>query len=185
MAERIIIIHRWEGSPEGDWYPWITSQFEAKGYEVIVPMMPDPDHPLIEDWIPMLADVIDEPDMHTHLIGHSVGAQTIMRYLETGNEKIGKVVFVAPWFNLTNLEDEETEKIAKPWLTTPIDYETVKQNTSGITAIFSDNDYFVPTSDAQLFAERLNAEVITEHEKGHFTVDDGVTELPAVLNLFA
>jgi predicted alpha/beta hydrolase family esterase len=50
-----------------------------------------------------------------------------------------------------------------------------------ITCIFSDNDPDVPLSDAELFKEKLGAEIIVEHEKGHFDDDAGVKELESVL----
>ena len=51
-----------------------------------------------------------------------------------------------------------------------------------IIAVFSDDDPDVPMSDSRLFKEKLNAKIITEHNKGHFSDDAGVKELPVILN---
>jgi len=90
-------------------------------------------------------------------------------------------VFVAPWFHLQNLEGPESEKIAKPWLETPINFDKINSHITKLTAIFSDNDQWVPVSDKEIFRQLLNAKIIVEHNKGHFAHDDGVTELPVLI----
>ena len=107
-----------------------------------------------------------------------------MRYLETLPEKtkIGGIVFVAGFFNLPFLETKEEKEIAKPWLNNRINTDKIKMLTKNIVAIFSDDDQDVPLSDSKLFKERLNAKIIIEHNKGHFSDDAGIKELPVVLN---
>ncbi|MBI5357009.1 hypothetical protein HZB78_05395 [Candidatus Collierbacteria bacterium] len=51
MNRRVFIIHGWGGNPENDWIPWVKSQISNKGFEVIVPKMPDTNNPRIEPWI--------------------------------------------------------------------------------------------------------------------------------------
>lgn len=184
MKKRIFIIHRWDGAPDKDWLPWAKEELEKKGYEVVVPEMPNTEEPKIEEWIPFLSNLVGEVDGNTFFIGHSVGCQTIMRYLETiYPEKIGGIIFVAPWFNLINLEDDDSEMIAKPWIENPIDLEKIKSATDNITVFMSDNDPFVPLTDKEIFESKLNARMIVSNNKGHFTQDDGVAELPEIINL--
>ncbi|KKP59001.1 MAG: hypothetical protein UR60_C0028G0018 [Candidatus Moranbacteria bacterium GW2011_GWF2_34_56] len=184
MQKRMFIIHRWDGAPNKDWLPWAKEELEKKEYEVIVPEMPNTEEPKIEEWVPFLTKLVGEVNENTFFIGHSVGCQTVMRYLESiYPKKIGGIIFVAPWFNLTNLEDEESKAIAKPWLETPIDLEKVKNATDNIVVFVSDNDPFVPLSDKEIFESKLNAKVIVENNKGHFTGGDGIMELPEILIL--
>lgn len=35
--KRIIVIHRWDGSPENEWYPYIKKELEDKNYQVLIP----------------------------------------------------------------------------------------------------------------------------------------------------
>jgi predicted alpha/beta hydrolase family esterase len=112
--------------------------------------------------------------MLVFFIGHSIGCQTILRYLETQNKQCGGAVFIAPWFSLQGLEDSDEESIAEPWLTKEIDLEKVKKNLPKVSVIFSDNDPYVPLSDKEIFKVTLGAHVIVEHAKGHYTEDDGV-----------
>lgn len=153
-------------------------------FEVIIPKMPNSDEPEINSWVGFLKEKTGKVDGETYFIGHSIGCQAIMRYLETLPEKtkIGGVVFVAGFFNLPFLKTEEEKEIAKPWLNIKINTDKIKMLTENIVAIFSDNDLDVPMSDSNLFKERLNAKIIVEHDKGHFSDDADVKELPAALN---
>src|SRR3989344_1157111 len=81
--KRVFVIHRWSGGPEDDWRPWLKEELEAKGYEVVVPEMPETEHPQIGKWVAKIAEVVGMPDENTYFVGHSIGCQTIMRYLQT------------------------------------------------------------------------------------------------------
>ena len=178
--KRVILVHRWYGSPEADWYPWLKQELESKEITVLVPAMPTPDAPEIKTWNSALAKAVGKPDMDTYLIGHSVGCQTILRYLEqaAATARVGGCVFVAGFFDLQGIETEEEERIAKSWLETPINCNKIKTHTKRIVTIFSDNDPFVKVDQAKLFEQRLQAKTIIESKKGHFSGSDGVKELP-------
>ncbi len=182
--KRVYIVHGWEGAPTEPQISWIRSQLEAKGYAVEAPAMPNSATPVIEAWVRKLQEVVQNPDSDTYFIGHSIGGQAIMRYLAglPQDTRIGGAIFLAGWFVLNNLEDEEAEKIAKPWIETPIDFETLKKRTDNYVAILSDNDHWVPADITKsIFETKLGARVITEHNQGHFTAEEGVTEVPVVI----
>jgi predicted alpha/beta hydrolase family esterase len=184
--KKAYIIHGWDGYPEEGWFPWLKKELETRGFEVVVPQMPDAANPRIKKWVPKLREVAGIPDENTYFIGHSMGCQTIARYLESlpENVKIGGVVFVAGFFTeLTNLEDDETVRdIAKEWLTTPLDLQKVKNHFEKSAAIFSDTDKFVPLINIKAFEEVFGAEIHIEHAKGHFSgPSDNCFELPVAL----
>lgn len=138
--KRVIIVHGWGGSPHEEWMPWLASELRDTGCNVVVPEMPDTDTPVIESWVEKLREVVGIPDSETYFVGHSIGCQTIMRYLENLTGPVGGAVFVAGWFNLENLEDEDSESIARPWIGTPIDIARVKKVLLRSVLIISDND---------------------------------------------
>ena len=185
MQKRAIIVHQWYGTPKTDFYPWLKKELEKRNFKVIVPAMPDTKHPKIKSWITQLNKTIGKPNKNTYLIGHSIGCQTILRYLESlqNNSKVGGAIFVAGWFNLTKevTGDEEQYKIAKPWLSTKINFSKVLKHTKKFTAIFSSNDPYVPLTDSKIFKAKLKAKIVTEKNKGHFTQDDNIKKVPVVL----
>lgn len=182
--KRVFIIHQWMAGADGDWRPWLKLELEKRGYEVFVPNMPDIDTPVIEKWVSHLARIVGTPDKDTYFIGHSIGCQAIMRYLEKvpGNERVGGAIFVAGWFNLDNLEDEETEKMAKPWIETPINFEKLKTVIPKSILIISDNDPFGKFEENKKRFREIGSRVTILPGAGHITTEDGFTELPIVLD---
>ncbi|MFA6095748.1 MAG: alpha/beta fold hydrolase [Candidatus Paceibacterota bacterium] len=185
MKKRIVIVHGWDGGSDKDWMPWATEALRARGYDVVCPSFPHPENPTMEDWVPFLASRVGKPDRNTYLIGHSIGCQTIIRYLETIGAPVGGVIFVAGWFDLQNLEGPEAEDIARPWIERPIDLAKVRANLPKSVAILSDNDPFVPYDEARRdFAEKLGSEVVTMTSAGHVTSDDGHGPFPLLVETF-
>jgi predicted alpha/beta hydrolase family esterase len=148
--KRAIIVHQWSGSPTSDWYPWLKSELEKLGFSVIVPVMPRPDEPNIIDWTQALDAAVGLPDERTILIGHSVGCQTILRYVSRlpATMRLGGAVLVTPWLHLlpAALETEADQTTAKPWLETPIEWSSAKNILSKVVACFSDDDPYVPST---------------------------------------
>lgn len=183
MTKRTLLIHGWGGNPNEHWFPWLKGQLESNGFEVIVPAMPDTEEPVTKKWVGALAKAVGDPDEQTYFIGHSIGCQTIMRYLETiAPLKVGGCVFIAGWFKLANLEGEDEEKVAGPWLNSDIDFTKVLSATGKFIVVNSSNDdYGFVEENKRIFEEKLEAKVMVLENKGHFTASDGVTELPEAL----
>jgi uncharacterized protein len=180
--KRVFIVHGWDGNPDEAWLAWLRLELEKNNIQVVAPQMPNTGEPKIEEWVSYLTELVGVPNEETYFVGHSIGCQAIMRYLEKAYpQKVGGVIFVAGWFHLENLEGSAEEAIAKPWMETPIDLVKVKNSAKNILAIFSENDPFVPLADKNIFQKKLGAEIIVEKDKGHFTEDDGITQMPEVL----
>jgi len=174
-VKKAYVIHRWAGQPNSDWYPWLESYLEQKGYEVKILKMPHTKIPTIKSWVKFLQKEI-EPSPETFLIGHSIGCQTILRYLSASNaKKVGGIILVAPWLTLKNLSGIE-KVIARPWLTRPIDFAPVAKVSKKL-AIFSENDRVVPIENAELFRKELNPEIVIVKDKGHFDESDNIRDL--------
>lgn len=180
---KIYIVHCWEGTKDDGWYPWLDSKVSNDNNRVIRFNMPNTEHPRIEEWVSELDKQVNNLDDDTYFIGHSIGCQTILRYLENKNiNKIGGILFIAPWLNLLPeaISDEDSYKTAYPWINTKIDFDKIKKLTSNITCIFSDDDYFVSLEQKEQFEKLLNAKTIVVSGKGHISSEDGVNELPLI-----
>jgi len=186
--KRVFIIHGWDGSPSEPMLRGLRRQLEENGFVVSVPEMPIPDTPEIGVWVEKLNKIVTKPDKNTYFIGHSIGCQAILRYIEKLplGAKIGGMVFIAPWMSLKpeSFENDEAREIAKPWIETPMNFVRIKMRFKKIVCIFSDNDPFVPLSDKEIFEKKLGAEIITEHKKSHFRGEDNIKELPIALKKF-
>jgi predicted alpha/beta hydrolase family esterase len=185
MSKRVFIVHGWDGYPDEGWFPWLKKELESKGFAVTVPQFPKPEEPRIAAWVPVLKQAVGKPDEETYFVGHSIGCQTIARYLADLPEgvRVGGAVFVAGFFRrLTNLEDDAVvQSVVTEWLTTPIDLAAVRAHLDKSVAIFSDNDPYVPLDNKDDFVEYLGSTIITSQRKGHFSGSTGATELHSAL----
>lgn len=175
-------LHGWGGVPEGGYRPWLKRELEQRGFIVKTPVLPNSVKPQVFEWLSYLQELITEPYEDVILVGHSLGGQLTLRFLENLPEgaKIGKVLLVAPVIDQIMGLKEEEEKIAKSWLR-PIDYGKVKKSTNKIVAMFSDDDPWIPLSSEQVAREQFGAETIIEHGMGHYADDEGLLEAPSIL----
>lgn len=176
---KVYLIHGWGGSGEGGWFDWLKQELPKKGFEVESFNMPNSDNPKIEDWVGYLQENIKDVDERTYFVGHSVGCQTIIRYLENmhKHKKIAGCVFVAGWFNLIDLAPEELE-IAHPWINSKIHFDRVLDHCNKFLALFSTNDPYVHLDESEKFKKNLGAKVIIKHNKEHFNEE---AEIPEIL----
>ncbi len=179
----VVIVHGWGDDSESGWIPWLASELRQKGIETIAPDMPNTETPKIGEWVPFLAGQIKNSGSDLFLVGHSIGCQAILRYLETLPEgsRIGGTVLVAGWTTLAGLSDGE-KAVAEPWENTPIDWQKVSARAGSFICIYSDNDPYVPEANAQLLREKLNARLVLDSGQGHFSEENDVTQLPVALN---
>jgi uncharacterized protein len=183
-----IIIHGWDGKPKLGWFAWLEEELKKKGLKVIKPNMPNPEEPEIGAWLKKLSSLVKTADKETFFVGHSMGCQTILRFLEKSDfKKIGGIILVAGFMTLTEFTytetpefEEDMRRIAKPWVTTKIDFKKIRDKTDNIVCIFSDNDPFVDLKNSKIFEKELGAKIIIEHNKGHFEEANTKT-IPAVL----
>ena len=172
----MFLVHGWGGWPEEGWFPDFKQKLKQKGFEVIIPEMPNSENPQMSLWLPHLISNVGEPNEQTFFIGHSLGNITILRYLEQlkPNQRVGGCVFVAGFtddLGITELKDSLFFK-------DPIDFEKSKKRCSTFIAIHSDNDKYVDVTYGDIFKKQLGAEVIILPNMHHFSGGDGIKELP-------
>lgn len=171
------IIHGWEGRPEERLHVWMRGMLETHGYIVSVPNMPDPSYPRIDAWLKTLNELI-QPSDELLLVGHSVGAQAILRYVAQMSFEPThlNLVLIAPWLMLDEQtilqEGADVVEMGRPWVEIPIDFEAVKRRAKRIIAVFSDDDPFVDVSQEIMFKDVVSAQTLMLHGMGHFCDDD-------------
>jgi predicted alpha/beta hydrolase family esterase len=182
MSKRLFIVHDWGGSSKEPLISWLGNLGIELGFETSILDMPNTNVPTIDTWVKHLEDNVYYVDQDTYFIGHSIGCQAVLRYLETNKgSQLGGVILIAPWLQLTGLENREEKDIATPWIERTIDFVSIRNMTGKFITIFSNNDRFVPLEvNKNAFEKALNPKIIIENNKGHFTEGDGVLDLPIV-----
>ena len=179
MSKHVVIVHGYKGKPETNWKPWLRHELEAKGMEVDVPEMPNTDHPLADEWVAKLAEIVVSPTEDTYFVGHSLGCITILRYLETlgKNQKIGGAILVAGFgerFPKYQAGSHDT------FFDHVLDWSHIRDRCNNFVAIHSEDDPGVNAEQLDLFEDKLGAKILREHGFGHFGSADGVFEIPLV-----
>lgn len=185
MKKRVIIVHGWGGDPDKDWIPWLKKNLELRDFQVLAPKLPQADKPRIHNWIPALTQSVGEVDTKTYFVGHSIGCQTIARYLETlpPESKIGGAVFVAGFFKkLTGQNSKDEKETTNHWIGAKIDLTKIKRHLPRSIAIFSKDDPWVPLENQDEFKNKLGSKIVIVDGRKHFSGDEGVVELPEALN---
>ena len=176
-AQRVFIIHGYQGAPDHGWKPWLKDELKKRGFEVFVPAMPSPNFPTQKKWVEKISLLVGEPTHHDFFVGHSLGCIAILRFLEKlkPGEKVGGVILVAGFSD--NLGFDALDS----FYTAPIGWSAIRGHCAHFVAIHSDNDPYVPLRHGKSFELNLGAEVVVQHSMGHFSGDEGVTQLPIAL----
>ncbi len=114
---------------EANWLPWTAKELGRLGIKTSILAMPKPYHPVYKDWKTVFER---EPlTAQTSLVGHSTGAEFILRWLsENPQQEANKVVLVAPWtdadakygdFSEFEIDNKLRERIERLTIMTSID----------------------------------------------------------------
>jgi predicted alpha/beta hydrolase family esterase len=158
--KRAIIIHAWDSSPDAHWYREEEKALKKLGHEVFVPEMPGGNWPKLPEWLSVIEDL--RPDEDTVLIGHSLGAPAILRYLQTAPVKVGKVFLVAAFAK--DLGIKETRN----FMEAPFDFKKIKAYADAFIVINEANDPYVPIKRGKEIAEAVGGEFIEVAGNIHF-----------------
>lgn len=171
-SARVLIIHGWGSNSREHWFLEEKTRLEAKGFQVLVPDMPDTENPKQDEWVKIIEQF--SPDENSILIGHSLGGAAILRYLEKAIQKVGQSIFVAtpveklgigviddffePDFNWAKIKAicgcfAIFNQTSDPWV--PLSHgHNLAQHTAGELVVFEGADHF-DTIDFQLLEKHI------------------------------
>lgn len=159
-----------------NWFPYVKTELEKLGIEVIAENMPDPDLARKEYWFPFIEGKIGE-DEDVILIGHSSGAVAIMRYLEDHKAKMAVLVGVC-YTDLGSEHEELSGYYDSPWR-----WDKIKKNCPNIIQFASRTDPYIPLEEARFIADNLNTEYHEYPNLGHFGSDVQKTEFSEIVDV--
>ncbi|MCW1888317.1 MAG: alpha/beta hydrolase [Candidatus Moranbacteria bacterium] len=158
---------------EHHWIPWLKTELEAQGLQVVAPELPEPYHPIYEAWKEVFEGLA--PDEETVLVGHSCGGGFLVRYLSENTLRVGKVLLVAPYL------DPDGDHIPE-FFDFPVKRNLVSQ-TEGVTIFISADDDSDILESVRIIKDSCDGIVTREFvDKGHFTFGEmGTREFPELL----
>lgn len=174
MSRRLVIVPRWSGRPDSDFYPWLTRELAAdpeRRHEPVVALdLPEPGLPKLDTWPPAIAAALGEDRQalaDTVVLAHSVGCQATLHALASlpPGSKIAAMVAVAGWWEV----DAPWPAIV-PWQTQHPDLERVRATLGKLVVLLSDDDPFTSNhlANAALWRNKLGAEIVLVAGARHF-----------------
>jgi uncharacterized protein len=165
LKPRVIIVPGNGCSPvhSANWYSWMERKLtDSSAFsEVILRDMPDPVEAKERVWIPFIINEL-KADENTILIGHSSGAVAAMRLLE--QHKLKGCVLVSACHTDLGCESERIAGYySRPW-----EWSSIRSNAQWILQYHSEDDPFIPRSEADHVAENLSSEYYCFEDKSHF-----------------
>lgn len=178
--DKVLIIHGFEGMPNGGWRPWLMGELEKLDVYACALPMPAADAPVLEEWVEEIDRQIPlGKEDAFYLVGHSLGVPAILRYLERAEPGVnvrGVVLTAGP------LDDVGLEPI-RGFFLKPFDFETIKLRAERFAVIHGDDDDVVPFAHAERLAKMLDAELLDVPGGGHLTGSAGWRQLPQALEV--
>lgn len=169
QRSRIILIHGNGGcKPTDYWFPFVKSELEDKGFQVLTPQFPDPELARSSIWLPFLENEL-HADEKTVLVGHSSGAVAAMRFAEE-HRLLGSVL-VGGYQSDLGFEQE------KAW-----DWDAIKANQKWILQFASTDDPWIPIHEPRLIHEKLDSDYHEYKDQGHFGGDYDKKEFPELIS---
>lgn len=171
-----LILHGTDGSPDGNWFPWLKMKLEAVGYEVWAPELPEnhtPNYHTYNDFL--LSKEWDFTD--SVVVGHSSGAVSVLNLLmDERCPKVKLAVMVSGWAGGLPNGNFEEGQFDNMFPAGGFDFARIKANVDNLVFLHSDNDPYCPLEQAEYLAAELDAPLKILHDAGHIGRD--FKELP-------
>jgi uncharacterized protein len=159
-----IILHGTGGSPDSNWFQWLKSELEAKGLQVWLAALPNPDLPSLKTNTGfLLANCPFSINTDTLVVGHSSGAILALVLAQSNSTPLGGIVAVSV-FHDNSLGWEKNAKL----FDVGFDWPAIKAKSGKLLFIHSDTDPYVPLDQAKYVADNCEAEIIVIPNQGHF-----------------
>lgn len=185
MTKKIVILHGWWGKPDSHWFWWLKQQWEKKWYEVLVPQLTNTEYPILWEQMADIEDILLSPwDL---IIGHSLGCQLALQWIEQRKLTWVRVILVAPTYH--NLADELWSELLGDafvclfnYYDAPNNFKQLNRLENSFTLLLSDNDPYINQFSAREYYSSINnVHTILCNGKWHFNTDVGVIEFPEIL----
>lgn len=177
----VFIIHGTEGSPEGNWFPWLKSALEKLGCRVFAPKFPTPEGQSLESWLKVFEDYKKYLDKDSIVVGHSLGPAFLLSVLEKLNHPIKAAFLVAGWIGL--LGDPHYDPLTKTFADREFDWSKIKKACKKFYVFHGDDDPYVPLGRGRELARNLNAELVIVPKGKHLNAEFGYTRFELLLGM--
>ena len=173
-----VLLHGFNGSPDGVFFPWLKSQFDKQGIKYQCPSLPNPQNPTEDEQVNFVLQNC-KFDENTVLFGHSLGAVVAMKVAEKLKHKIAGLVLAGGFVNPDFKDRPRPFHNTFKW---EFDFKEIRRNVNFVKILSDPNDYAVYFEQGKILKEKLEASLSEEPgQKPHFTNEEEPLVLAALL----
>jgi len=174
-----LIVHGIGGHAGIHWQQWLHDELLKRDYIVVMPDLPEPDHPDRKTWLAEIQKTLDGVNLRQlTIIGHSLGVTTALDFISQADSQINRLLSVAGF-----AEDYGAELNSYFLRERSIDFEKVRTNLRWAAVVYGDNDPYVPQSALQHVAESLAVKPVIIPGGGHLNTEAGFSQFPALIEM--
>ena len=178
----IVVSHGLGAGPGSVWFPWFTAELEARGHQVVIPALPEPDGPDPLSWRQALAEAAQvAPASDTVLVGHSIGGVNVLRMLEAHDGVFAGAVLVS-----TAAREVGYDALAG-FFSPPFDWERIRASAWRFRVLAAADDpvnIADPVMHVGVLVRELAATAVVLPDGGHLgAFPDDHIELPEAVRL--
>lgn len=193
---KYLILHGSFGSNKANWFPWLKTELEKLGHEVMLPQMPVddyaeaeklgdnfvPQYQTLNNWLRYWDDNISEwyTPGETVAIGHSIAPVYILHLIEKREVQFESAIFVSPFYEQIKIGGPY-EKVNESFAKEDFDFTLIREMLPISYSIFSDNDPYMSIELPIRFVENVASVPIVLRGGEH--LGGVITEFPLVLEL--
>lgn len=178
-----LIVHGWENRrPDGHWQRWLAGELADRGERVRYPQFPQPDEPVLADWLALLRDELAELDRSGErvLVCHSLAVllwwQTASSLAELQPDRI---LLVAPPSADVLRSYPAVAAFAPPGIeSAPLDDDLLRR----VRLVAADDDPYFPGGAAALYVDRFGSDADVVPGGAHLDLPAGYGSWPSVLD---
>ncbi len=175
----ILILHGIDGYAGIHWQQWLHDSLEKMGNSVIMPTLPQADHPSRQVWLTTIEHVVNHiPTNELIIIAHSLGVASALDFIEISKTKVKALISVSGF-----AEDYGSPLNNYFMKGKKINFNKIKHNAEYFSVIYGDNDPFVPQQTLQKLSQQLQITPYIIHQGGHLNTDSGYSQFPLLLEI--
>jgi predicted alpha/beta hydrolase family esterase len=176
---KVFLIHGSMGSPQENWFPWLSKELTSLGCEVISPDFPKPPKQSLSNWMKAFEEYLPQIDSDTIFVAHSLGPAFVLSILEKAKKPVKACYFVSGFIGPLGLA--KFDPVNKTFTEKEFEFTNIRATSKKFISFASCNDPYVPLEKTRCFSHEINAKLIIIPDGGHFNTKAGYTKFDKLL----
>jgi len=175
----VLIIHGLSGHAGIHWQQWLHDELEGQDCKVLMPDMPEPDHPNRQTWLDEIKKTLKGVNLgQLTIVGHSLGTTTALDFIEQADGRINRLLSVAGF-----ARDYGAAMNSYFLSQKSVDFDKVRDKIRWAAVVYGDDDPYVPQDELKFVADALAVRPLVIPGGGHLNTESGFTEFPQLIEM--